>query len=268
MPEAEAALTLGGVVKLLSEFLYGPLVVRTYDRTGAILSSFEGRFDGLEVGDELRLSFDLAHAFSWVGSRNGTRLVLEKLTAFRVSGEPTGDDVLELWCDGRLVMEIGPPPTGTDSGDRLDPDHASPEKLTRRSEAPMAGPASICPQDAVVRRMMLPSRERLDFVEVLSELVGWVGRRVSVLVGRPGDAGAASFTATLAGLDPESEGNEFVLVRFEEGRGFVDLDPDVMTAFRVRIKPTEAHWLEFDRDGHRALSIRPIGEDGESGASS
>jgi hypothetical protein len=89
MPERDAALTLGGVVKLLSGFLYGPLVVRTYDRAGVLLSSFEGKFDGLGVGlprDELRLSFDLAHPFGWVGSRNGTRLVLEELTALRCAG--------------------------------------------------------------------------------------------------------------------------------------------------------------------------------------
>jgi hypothetical protein len=269
MSERDAALTLGGVVKQLSRFLYGPLVVRTYDRSGSLLSSFEGRFNGLEVGlprDELRLSFDLAHLFAWVGSPNWTRLVLEELSAFRV--KVGRDHAIELWCDGRRVMEIGPPPTGTEGRDRPDRDCAAPEKLTLGSEAPTNGPASACPRDAVGQRIPLPSRERLVFVEVLSELVGWVGRRVSVFVGRPGDAGAASFTATVAGLDPESEGTEFVMVRFEEGRGFVDLDPDVMTAYRVRLEPNEAHWLEFDREGHRALSIRLIGEDDDMEGSS
>lgn len=123
-------------------------------------------------------------------------------------------------------------------------------------------------RDEIASRFMLPSRERVEFVEVLSELVGWVGRRVSVFAGPPGRPGAASFTATLVGVDPEAEGNEFVLVRFEEGPGFVDLDPEVMSAFRVRLEPLGVHWLEFDKDGHRLLSIQPLDQLDEAGGES
>lgn len=122
--------------------------------------------------------------------------------------------------------------------------------------------------DEVADRFMLPVRERAEFVEVLSELVGWVGRRVSVFVGCPGWPGAASFTATLAGVDPEAEGNEFVLVRFERGPGFVDLDPEVMTAFRVRLEPLGIQWLEFGRGDRRVLSIQPLDERHEAGGGS
>jgi hypothetical protein len=117
MPERDAALTLGGVVKQLGGFLYGLLMVRTYDRAGALLSSFEGNFDGLEVfsaRDELRLYFDLAHLFAWVGSRNWTRLVLDELTALRVRRAAAGDDALELWSCGRRLMEIAPPAGGSE----------------------------------------------------------------------------------------------------------------------------------------------------------
>lgn len=117
-------------------------------------------------------------------------------------------------------------------------------------------------------RFMVPSRERAEFVEVLSELVGWVGRRVSVFVGNPGFPGAASFTATLIGVDPEAEGNEFVLVRFENGPGFIDLDPEVMTAFRVRLEPLRIQWLEFDKEDRRALSIQPLDQLDEAGGES
>jgi hypothetical protein len=272
MSERDTALTVAAVAKLLGGFLYGPLVVRTYDRAGALVSSFEGRFDGLEVGlprDEVRLSFDLAHLFAWVGSRSGTRLVLGELTAFRVRHMTTGGDALELWRDGGRVMEIGPPPPRPGGRHSPDPDFAADrQQLTPELSSPKDDPESAGPEEGICLRMMLPSREPLESVEVLSELVGWVGRRVSVFVGRPGDAGAASFTATIAGLDPEAEGNEFVLVRFEEGPGFVDLDPDVMAAYRVRLEPNEAHWLEFDREGHRALSIRLIGEADDTEASS
>lgn len=119
--------------------------------------------------------------------------------------------------------------------------------------------------EEIADRFMLPSRERAGFVEVLSQLVGWVGHRVSVFVGCGGDAGAASFTATLIGVDPEAEGNEFVLVRFEDGPGFVDLDPEVMSAFRVRLEPLGIHWLEFDKEDRRALSIQPLDQLDEAG---
>lgn len=122
--------------------------------------------------------------------------------------------------------------------------------------------------DEVAHRFMLPSREQAELVEVLSELVGWVGRRVSVFVGHPGQPGAASFTATLTGVDPEAEGNEFVLIRFEESPGFVDLDPEVMTAFRIRLEPLGIHWLEFEKGARRVLSIQPLDGSDETGGES
>ncbi len=121
----------------------------------------------------------------------------------------------------------------------------------------------------IAARFMLPSRERLEFVEVLAELIGWVGRRVSVDVGRPGDAGTASFTATLIGVDsePEAQRDDFVLVRFEDGPGFVDLDPEAMTAFGVRLEAIGIRWLEFDKRGSRAVAIRPLKADEAGGES-
>lgn len=110
---------------------------------------------------------------------------------------------------------------------------------------------------------MLPSRERLDFVGVLTELLGWVGERVSVFVGCPGDAGVASFSATLARVAPELEDDPFLLIRFERESDWVDLDPEVMTAFRVRDEISETTWLEFEVSGRRALSIRLAADGGE-----
>jgi hypothetical protein len=108
------ALTLGRACMQLREYLYGPLVVRTYAEDGSLRSSVEGSFDGIRVDpsrQELRLYFDLPHFLAWVGSRNGTRLDLSRLTPFRVRRLPTGD-ALGLWRDGRCLMEIGPPAGG------------------------------------------------------------------------------------------------------------------------------------------------------------
>ncbi len=162
--------------------------------------------------------------------------------------------------------------------DRVNAAHPDPDLAPGRDALTAELPSFLVEDDCadddddLSARYLLPSRERLEFVEVLSELVGWTGRRVSIFVGRLGAAGAASFTATLAGLDPAAEGSEFVIVRFERSPGFVDLDPDLMTAFRVRLEPIGARSLEFDRDGHRALAIQLLGQSedplGESGASS
>jgi hypothetical protein len=105
------ALTLGAVVMQLRKYLYRPLVVRTYGEDGTLLSSFEGSFDSIRIApsrQELHLYSDLPHFLAWVGSPNGTRLDLNRLTPFRVRRVRTDDDALGLWRDGRLLMEIGP----------------------------------------------------------------------------------------------------------------------------------------------------------------
>jgi hypothetical protein len=170
-----------------------------------------------------------------VDSRDGTVLAWARLrTAYVVA-----DRVNEAYPDPGLAPDSGP---------LID------ELQSHLSDAGSA-------ESAAVR--MLPIRERLDFVEVLAELLGWVGRVVSVFVGCPGIAGAASFSTTLTRVAPELEDDRFLLIRFERESDFVDLDPDVMTAYRARDQISGASWLEFEVKGRRVLSIRPVDEAGD-----
>ena len=96
--------------------VYGGPGTDTIESAQGPLATSQIPFDGIEVApsrQELRLYFDLPHFLAWVGSRNGTRLDLDRLTAFRVRRVPTGD-ALGLWRDGRCLMEIEPPDGGAE----------------------------------------------------------------------------------------------------------------------------------------------------------
>lgn len=102
-------MTLGQTRTALGRFMYAPMVVRVYLQDGSLFCSYSGSFDGIRIGParELRLYFDLPHFLAWVGSPNGARLDLTRLSALRVGGEESDDEAIELWRDGRLVMEVG-----------------------------------------------------------------------------------------------------------------------------------------------------------------
>ncbi len=241
-PEGEP-LTLGRTGMTLGRFQYAATVVRMYDLDGRLLASYTGSFGAMTTETNLvliRRSQVVPFGMDLIDSRDGFALAWARLhAAYLVAGR-----VNEAYPDACVA-----------------PDR---EVLMMELASHLVDSDDADDEDALSGGFMVPRRERLEFVEVLSELVGWVGRRVSVSVGPLGVSGAASFTGTLIGVDPEAEalGDRFVLVRFDDGASFVDLDPETMPGFRVRLEPAGLLWLEFEKEGCRALSIRPIDEIG------
>jgi hypothetical protein len=95
----------------------------------------------------------------------------------------------------------------------------------------------------------------IDFSDALSQLHGWLGKRLTIYVDYGHYAGGASFRARLKRVEFMERPAIEVLMHFEDESAFAHLSPDCMTALRVVNPLTEDCWLEFTINNRTVLTI-------------
>lgn len=97
----------------------------------------------------------------------------------------------------------------------------------------------------------------IEFIQVLEELVGWIGKQVSVYTSYGGYAGGSSFVDRLTRVETMDCAGDPLLLHFE-GESVVSLSPDRMRSYRVTNSLTETGWLTFAVDGRRVLDLEEV----------